>query len=392
MLLSSVGEVLTIGIFGSNGKTSTANMLSSIFNNAGLAVHMISDKIDVMSKRNMANIEIYKKLKNAGNNDIIIIEITDSLLKNKKLYGIDFDMLVHCRISEGSYESSTEGMSRINSIMNSSKNIKTVILNTDDANWRNILIDLENTYLITYGLGNKATVTASSIECSTDIRFCYCLQRALTCFNAAVIEPMEMPVVLKSLGQYNVYNGLAAITSAIVSGIHPDSIVSSLANTVLGCGLRIAYSNGFKVIDNKCDRLLSFETGFEAVQNMPCKRIILVFNLRKDNNDLINNKIFEVIGTWSLILRAHSVYLLDSGDGVVSGVGCFEDLRSSLNDQGINAEVINIKTLDVEKLIDFLMEKDMLLFFCTGDLDYIREKIIEVLDRRILGEIPGSTA
>lgn len=380
-------DVFTIGIFGSNGKSSTANMLSSIFNNQGLRVNTIFDKKDVTCNRNMTNIETYKKLKKTGNNDIIIIEITNNLLKTDELIGINFDILIHCRISEGSYESSMEGISKINSFISSSQEPKTVIINTDDQNWKNIIIDLENSYLITYGLGNKATVTASSIEFSDHIKFCYCLQRALTSFNNKVIEPMEIPISIKGPAQYNVYNGLAAITCAVLYGIHTANIVSSLEKIILNSGLRTIYSNGFKVIDNVCETILSFETGFESVQNLSYDRIKLVFNLSKSNSVTINNRIIEVIGAWSLILKINNIYFITDDDDSEQNFRYSEKLKSCLHGQDINIIEIKSQLLDIEVVINTLIEKDLLLFFCNDNLNFIKENIIDTLDKRILGDL-----
>ena len=76
---SPVKQVITIGIFGSNGKTSTSNLLNSMFYDVGLSVSAVNDENNVASNRNIANIEIHKKLKKVSNNDIIIFEITFEL-------------------------------------------------------------------------------------------------------------------------------------------------------------------------------------------------------------------------------------------------------------------------------------------------------------------------
>lgn len=383
MLSSANNEVLTIGIFGSNGKTSTASILSSIFNNAGVLTKIICDKKDVAHKRNMANIEAYKKLKSTGNNDIIIIEITEDLLRNGKLSDIDFNILIHSYISEGSYEGSAEGINSINAIINSPPGARVVVLNTDDKNWKKIVIDVENTYIYTYGLGNKATVTASSIEYNNEIKFCYCLQRAITSFNGNLIEPMEVPFVIKGHGQYNVYNGIAAITSAILCGINLSNIISPLNNNTLQGGLKVLYDNGFNIIDNVCDTILGFETGFEAVQNMSYEKICLAFNLDAGNSEYVNSKIIEVIGTWSLILNMSNVFFLDNNEYDLSSY-YFQKLKSNLAPHGIGIIKKRGTISDIEGIVDSLGEKDILLFFCSSHFDVLRNEIIEMLDRRIL--------
>lgn len=392
MPITQKREVLTIGIFGSNGKTSTANILASIFNWVDIHVEIINNEKNDVYKRNMTNIDVYKKLKSDGSSDIIIIELDEDFLKDNELESINFNILIHCHISEDSYENSEEGKNKINSIISSSMGIKAIILNTDDANWKDIVIDIENTYLITYGLGNKATVTASSIECSRDIRFCYCLQRSLTNFKNTIVEPMETPFLVKALGQYNVYNSLAAITAALVYGIDIDRIITSLCSTIPHhAGVKMVYENGFGVIDNVCNNLLSFESGFEAIQNLPYENIQLIFNLSHGNSQITNNKIVEIIGLWALTLKIKDLYFINA-DGTISRLRYYTNLFKDLMSSGFNILQAEGMITDVEEIVNSLNEKDMLLFFCSSEFDPVREKISEILDRRILGHLSGYTA
>lgn len=386
MLLPSKREVFTIGIFGSNGKTSTASILCSIFRYEGLDVETISTKKNGVHKRNMTNNEVFKLLKSHSNSDIIIVEISENFLKNGGLDNIDFNMLIHCHISDDSYENSTEGKDRINSTINFAQGVKTVILNTDDTNWKNIS-NIENTYLITYGLGSKATVTASSIECGKAIRFCYCIQRYLTSFKGYTIEPMEVPFLIKIPGQYNVYNSLAAITAALVYGISLKNIMSSLCNNIsFHAGLKILYENGFSVIDNICNNLLSYESGFEAIQNLPYENINLIFNLDSNKSEFSNSKVLEVIVLWALTLKFRNVYFL-SKDDYVDEYNYFINLKNALEGSDINIIRTGSKLVSVEGIINSLSDNDMLLFFCSSELNYIREKLTEMLDKRILGSL-----
>lgn len=379
-------QCYTIGIFGSNGKTSTINMLYCIFNSAGLYVETINSEKYVAQKRNMPNIEPNKMLKRTGNNDIILIEINEDSLKNPDLFDISFDMLIHCHISEDSYEGTFDGANKISSLINSPYRPKVVILNTDDNNWRNVIIDAENTYVITYGFGSKATVTASSIECGKDINFQYCLQRSIANISGKIIEPMEVPIKINVMGQYNVYNGLCAITAGLYCGLEIDDIGAALANKINNTGLRMLYENGFGVLYNICDYISSYESGFEAVQNLPYKNIMLVFNIDTKNSEGSNEKIIDLIGAWSLTLKIRCIYIILDGADI-------------LRYQGISAiknfcklECIDLSNSDIEGIINTLKDDDMLLFFCSSSYNNLRDKIIDILDKRILGKLSGYNA
>ena len=186
---------------------------------------------------------------------------------------------------------------------------------------------------------------------------------------------MEIPIVINAIGQFNVYNGLAAITAALVLGLPVSTVVSALNGNIGNSGLKILYENGFCVIDNVCDTMLSLESGFEAVQNLPYENIYLIFDLNNKNTAQIK-KILSVIGAWSLILKIKKIYILNNDVKLFCNKESFEDaafLKGSLE--------------DVEGIINSLTDKDMLLFFCSSAFNHLRDKITEILDRRILGNL-----
>lgn len=388
--MPSKNEPLIIGIFGSNGKSSIANLLSSIFNNASLHIEIINDKKNDTNTRNMANIVKIKQLKILPNNDIIIIEINESTLLSDELQKIDFNILIHSHISDDSYENSVEGREKINALMSSDRNIiKTLILNTDDSNWKNIIVNPEITCLIAYGLGSKATVTASSIECSRETQFCYCLQRSLTSFSNEIIEPMEIPVLLNVFGQYNVYNSLAAITAALVCGMDAEIIKSSLSEVNTNDnGIKMLYEDGFAVIDNVCDNYTGFETGFEAIQYLAYGNIYLVCDFDSYAVNHMGRRFVELLSVWCATLKIKKIYCLIASQSYKTRE-FINVLGSNLSSLGTKFEFLEEDNLNIEGIVNFLQENDMLLFFCSSKLNYIREKITEILDKRILGNITG---
>ncbi|WP_160317276.1 Mur ligase family protein [Oxobacter pfennigii] len=383
MSLNTNKRIITIGIFGSNGKTSTCNLLSRIFNSTGVSIATINDKKQASSQRIMTNIELYKRLIKLEYNDIIILEINDELLKCHEIYDIRFDILINCGISEDSYEYSAEGMDKIKRLINSLHNSKILILNTDDDIWKNNMF-FNDTYLITYGLGSKSTVTASSIDYGDKLEFCYCLQRSISTLNGKEIEPMEIPVTLKAVGQHNVYNGMAAVTSALFCGISPDNIRSIMdGNLKITSGVRTIYSNNdFKVVDNLCDTLLGFETGFEAIQNISYEKMHLCFNFNSENN-APKEKLLGSIGAWIQTLKIKNIsifkYNLDSDD-----LDLIKLWGESFLKNDVDILLWEATEYSIEKIIGLLETNDLLAFFCSNHLDVLREKLTEILDKRIL--------
>jgi len=143
------------------------------------------------------------------------------------------------------------------------------------------------------------------------------------------------------------------------------------------------------VVNNICENLLSFETGFEAVQNMPYDNIHLIFNLNRNNITHINKKVLESILTWALILKIKKIYYFNTNDSILNS-SLLDDFKTGLKDSGVDFELFEGTIADVEKIINSLNENDMLLYFCCKDSKITGEKIIEILDTRILGNLSSN--
>lgn len=77
--------------------------------------------------------------------------------------------------------------------------------------------------VVTYGLGNKNTVTVSSMEKGNG-SFVYCLQRALSGDEFLVIQPEEIPIKMNFKDNYELYSFMVTITIALIEGINSNSI------------------------------------------------------------------------------------------------------------------------------------------------------------------------
>lgn len=77
--------------------------------------------------------------------------------------------------------------------------------------------------IITYGLGNKNTVTVSSME-KDNGSFVYCLQRALVSNESFVIQPEEIPIERTFKDNYELYSFMATITIGLIEGIESENI------------------------------------------------------------------------------------------------------------------------------------------------------------------------
>lgn len=73
--------------------------------------------------------------------------------------------------------------------------------------------------LITYGFGNKNTVTISSVE-DENQGFVYCLQRYINSSSLIKIEPQEIPVKIKFKKEEELYSYMVAITISLIENTY----------------------------------------------------------------------------------------------------------------------------------------------------------------------------
>ncbi|EJO5348707.1 hypothetical protein NRP93_002839 [Clostridium botulinum] len=86
-----------------------------------------------------------------------------------------------------------------------------------------------NGVVITYGLGNKNTVTLSSLE-QESIGIVYCIQRYIEIHKEKIIEPQEIPLDIYYKDESFLYAYMVIITVALIQGLNISSIESKIIN------------------------------------------------------------------------------------------------------------------------------------------------------------------
>ncbi len=148
----------------------------------------------------ISNNEIYefiKKelLKGITNKNLELININKNNIQNIK--NVKFEtIVVYCDLQKMKMQNSY-----ISSILN---NAKYLIINTDN-NLGNIEIDNSNIQIITYGMNQKSTVTASSIK---EDEILICLQRNIKNINNKIIEIQEFKKKEEKIRNSEIYNYL----------------------------------------------------------------------------------------------------------------------------------------------------------------------------------------
>ena len=279
-----------IGVTGTDGKTSTSNLLYHILKAAGLRAGMISTVNAVLGER-VADTGLHVTTPDAPTiqgylaemvrNDLshCVLEATSHGLAQHRVSACEFDIAVVTNVTHehldyhGSYPAYQAAKRMLfESLATATRKpgqAKTAVLNADDDSF-DYLVSIPADRQISYSLSGPADLVAQDLRFGPDG----------TSFDLVTSE-LVLPIHTRLVGRFNVSNILAAAGAALALGIPPRAIQEGVA-TLAGIPGRMELigdkGNFSLVVDfahtpNALQQAL--ETGREMVQ--PQGRVIAVF-------------------------------------------------------------------------------------------------------------------
>lgn len=315
-----------IGVAGTNGKTTTAKIIRHILMAQGVITGFISaqeicvGKNEIQISQKCFDVDKFFEIFNSMikmNVEIVLMEVDDRYIGEDILYKMKFDTIVYTNIE-------TEFMNKNIRYLNMQKRILKnlvhngmIIINTDDSSSVQLLKNIKNRLIITYGLCSRATITASSIEIVPNIKFNCCIQRGITPLNDTEIDLMEFPVQINLLGRHNVYNTLAAITVALMYGVLPENIMKEFEK-FKGIKRRMhkICEDRYYIIDDMSHNPDSFEAMFETIQSINYENLYIVNAIIGNENIGLNKYNAKVLCNWVKGIKNVKIITTGSADGV----------------------------------------------------------------------------
>ncbi|MFM1846296.1 MAG: hypothetical protein RIS19_769 [Actinomycetota bacterium] len=218
--VKSLGELKIIGVTGSNGKTTTKNMLREVLSTAGSTI----------APEESFNNEVgapYSMLKVEEKTRVLVVEMgaggpgTIRYLAEmcKPDIGIELKVgLAHAGEFGGISETEKIKAELVEELSTSG----TAILNFDDERVMH-MTSKTKAKITTFGLGEGSDYSASNVSISL----------AGTSFEYSAPDGFNSSVNLQILGEHHVYNALAALTTAEVLGIDRIAAIAALENMKL---------------------------------------------------------------------------------------------------------------------------------------------------------------
>jgi UDP-N-acetylmuramoyl-L-alanyl-D-glutamate--2,6-diaminopimelate ligase len=282
-------SLLTVGVTGTSGKTSTTYFIESVLAAAGMRTarfgtiaYRFGDVTIPAAQTTPEAPELQRLLRRAVDDGCaaVVMEVSSHALELRRVGGVAFDVGVFTNISQDHLNFHPDmhhylrAKGRLFEELGSGGKAATAVVNLDDPRSAHI-IAVNRGALLTYGTDRSADVRAEDVVTGlAGTRFRAC--------TAAGDFPVEFP----HLGEFHVHNALAAIGAAVALQVDVPSIRRGVATTPLVPG-RFELVEGdqpFTVAVDYAHKPDALERLLRSARRLDPRRIITVFGCGGDRD------------------------------------------------------------------------------------------------------------
>lgn len=293
-------KIKIIGITGTNGKTSTAFILSDILNRVGRKCGIIGTVKNFDGEKCYPShlttpdpIELSKLFSDMVKNECeyCVMEVSSQALDQRRLEGINFELAIFTNLTEDhlDYHKNFDNYLKAKRILFTQA--KNALVNVDDVYAQNLIEGLHFLNLKKYSIDNNdADFIAKNIVYEpTKVRYeiMYNNELGRCCFAAP--------------GKFSVYNSLAAVSAALMLGILFDKIQDALkvAQGVKGRAEVVETGTDYTILIDYAHTPDGLENILNAVKQNANGKIITVFGCGGDRDKTKRPLMGEAVGNIS---------------------------------------------------------------------------------------------
>ena len=354
-------KLRVIGVTGTNGKTTTASMISHILENLNSQCTNIGTNGTFIAKEKyetpnttpeICEIDKILKLSVDKKIDNAVVECSSHGLYLHRLDGIEFDVAVFNNLSIEHMDFHKNMENYFNAKMILFENSKKKIVNVDDEYGRKAKGRFEEAY--TFSLENESDFKAGNVELID---------------GKMHFEIKNVKFVLNRFAMFDVYNAVAAIAAVNLLGYEMEDIAKAL-ESFTGVEARFEFVKndlGINIVIDFAHTPKAFENIYKSVPNN--KRKIAVYGMSGDRTREIRHE----VGKISAENNVFSVVTTDDpkfdtyeniADDIVSGI------------EEENGEFVRIKDRKsaIKHSIEIANEGDFVLLLGKGQENFIKLK------------------
>jgi UDP-N-acetylmuramoyl-L-alanyl-D-glutamate--2,6-diaminopimelate ligase len=283
-------KLKTVGITGTNGKTTTAYLVRSILESAGIEsailgtiAHRIGDRVIPAVNTTPDALEIQRLMAQALHDGMtgFVMEVSSHALDMKRVQGVRYDVAVFTNLTwdhldyHVSFENYRKAKLRILDLL---KPEGIAVINIDDPSARHFIekagslgLEIVTCGLVQTGAKFSAKLNESSIKGN---RF-----SMTTPFD-------EREINLRLIGEHNIYNALSAAAVGFALGIDMDKVAKGLCSVdrVNGRFDSVKAGQGFTVIVDYAHTPDALERALRTARKVTKGQLICVFGCGGDRD------------------------------------------------------------------------------------------------------------
>lgn len=303
-----------IGVTGTNGKTTTSNIIAKGLRASGRKVFMFSTVNVIVDDEEFTNTskmtspdpfllqKLFVEAKKKGC-DIAVIETSSHALKMHRVWGLDYDISVLTNITQDHLDLHHTMKDYVATKLKLFKRLitsarkdgikKTGIINID-SDYKDLFLAETYDNLYTYGMSNEANLKPKEIFA----------KKEYSEFDLSIPWGM-MHIQTPLRGTFNIYNLLAAIGVFVALGMKPKQIEESVAivQGVPGRMEEVKSKEGYSVFIDYAHTPDALEQVLKTLRNIEgTKRLITVFGATGDRDRIKRPIMGEIVSTLSDVI------------------------------------------------------------------------------------------
>lgn len=376
-------QVKTIGITGTNGKTTISYLLESIFHAArkgcsviGTVNYRIGKKILPSKNTTPGLLDNQRYLADMVKEgmEFCVMEVSSHALDQRRVDAIDFCCAIFTNLTGDhlDYHKTMEDYFSAKSKLFTGLNPKAfAVINRDDEYGRKLVLTAKGK-VITYGINDKAGITAEDIQ----------MKFSGSTFTARFPKG-KIVIKTRLIGRHNIYNILAASASAVSLGLKISDIqkgIESLSG-IPGRLESVECGQDFSVFVDYAHTEDALRNVLANLKNVSRAKIIVVFGCGGDRDKTKRPKMGRVAGEF-----ADFSIITSDNPRSEDPKAIIEQIRRGF--KGKNFEIIPDRKGAIEKALSLAKKGDVVLIAGKGHEDYqiFKDQTIHFDDREIVGD------